>query len=147
MDAKSVSLADLTFRRYCGADWRVWGNSSMRWTEVQFEGCVDRLGWPPMVDVDDFDPEGRPLDPLCDRRPPMPPLRDVDADDSSDTVLESKIDEDEILDNLDFVEIELAKEGGACFHDIVLPSRIQRRVDVNQGSEVKESRAHVQIYP
>ena len=141
MAATSPDLADLTFRRYLDpvpteAGWLMEGGQQ-RWAEVQFRGGVRRLAWPPMVDVDDFDAEGRPLDPLCDRRPPMPPLRDVDADDSSDTVLESKIDEDEILDNLDFVEIELAKEGGACFHDIVLPSRIQRRVDVNNALRLR----------
>ena len=143
MAAKSPDLADLTFRRYLDpVCWGVWGNSSteggqQKWAEVEFRGGVRRLAWPPIVDVDDIDPRVvDELDPLCDR-PPMPPLRDVDADDSSDTVLESDIDEDEILGNLEFAEIELAKEGGACFHDIVLPSRIQRRVDVNNALRLR----------
>ena len=138
MAAKSPDLADLTFRRYLDpVPWRSRWHPSEWWTEVEFRGGVRRLAWPPIVDVDDIDPRVvDELDPLCDR-PPMPPLRDVDADDSSDTVLESDIDEDEILGNLEFAEIELAKEGGACFHDIVLPSRIQRRVDVNNALRLR----------
>ena len=138
MVAKSPDLSDLTFRRYLDpVPWRSRWHPSEWWTEVEFRGGVHLLAWPPMVDVDDVDPRVvDELDPLCDR-PPMPPLRDVDADDSSDTVLESEIDEYEILDNLDFVEIDLAKEGGASFHDIMLPSRIQRRVDVNNALRLR----------